>query len=562
MIKIYLKQILVSSLIFLSSTFAFAQQVPNASFEDWSGEKYDGKEQLKDWYASNVTQVGFKFNLAHKEAGHSGNYSMMVQDTEVGAMGITEVSPGYFSLGRPWSWLNGINTGTATAGTSGGINFKFRPDTMSVWIKRTGANVDKEDFYLLYYAWSGTAKGSNYKGKNGSCTAISQTNEESDIRQALDANECGTDQMANQIAEGMWREKKEYGEWTNIRVPIYYFNNDVPSMMNIIFSASNYPNYRAKDGLYKDNALYVDDVELIYSSKIDKLYIGGKEWKGFDPNSTEEQTYSLGRSATAIPEISAVRGVGSITNARGTTVSFPGRQLTGKEISITNGEIDGTPCVITVTSEDGKATTTYRIKFAREASTNAKLANILVNGKGISNFQPALYNYTVELPYGTTETPVISVEAQEDEQTIAITQPTSTTGTATIHVAAADGTTTNTYTLNFSVAELSDNTLEAIYMDGELVPGFTPTKNNYTISLPLGTTEAPIITWQSAYADGAQTIALIKNSLEEGAQITVSAPAAQNTRTYKLTYKIEASSYAYLAGISLDGLPIDGFTPE
>ena len=58
-----------------------AQQVPNPSFEDWSGEKYNDEIQPKDWYASNVTQVGFKFNLAHREAGHTGSYSMMVQDT-------------------------------------------------------------------------------------------------------------------------------------------------------------------------------------------------------------------------------------------------------------------------------------------------------------------------------------------------------------------------------------------------------------------------------------------------------------------------------------------------
>jgi hypothetical protein len=255
------------------STTMLAQQIPNPGFEDWSGEKFDGAIQPKDWYASNVSQVGFNFNFAHQEAGHTGSYSMMVQDTEVGAMGITETSPGYFSLGKPWTYLEGLSTGTATAGTAGGINFTHRPDTMSVWIKRTGSNTDKEDFYLLYYAWSGTAKASKYKNKNGGCTSVSQTNEESDIRLALDANECGTDQKANQIAEGMWREKKEYGQWTNIRVPIYYFNNDVPTMMNIIFSASNYPNYRANTGLYDGNALYVDDVELIYSSKIDKLYI-------------------------------------------------------------------------------------------------------------------------------------------------------------------------------------------------------------------------------------------------------------------------------------------------
>ena len=549
------------SILFCIASNATAQQVPNPSFEDWSGEKFDGQIQPKDWYGSNISQAGINFNLTNQEKGHTGNYSIMVKDTEVGALGITELSPGYFSLGKPWSYLEGLNTGTATAGTSGGINWVHRPDTMSVWIKRTGNNTDKEDFYLLYYAWSGTAKSDKYKNKNGGCTSVSQTNEESDIRLALDANECGTAQQANQIAEGMWREMKEYGDWTNIRVPIYYFNDDMPEMMNIIFSASNYPNFRAKDGLYNGNALYVDDVELIYSSKIDKLYIRDREWKAFDPNSAEEQVYSVGK-ATEIPAIFGVRGAGTLTNARGDKATFPGRKLTSEEFKIVQqGAIDGDPMIIQAYAIDGSSTT-YKIKFVSAASNNARLADIQVNGNNINGFNAYLNTYNVQLPYGTTDIPVVTATAQDAGATVTITQPTSTTGTATIDVVAADGTTTNTYTLNFSVAELSDNTLLAIYIDGELVPGFTPTKNNYTISLPLGTTTTPTITWQSAYADGAQTITITKNTLDEGAQITVSAPAAPSTRTYKLTYKIEASSYAYLAGISLDGLPIDGFTPE
>ena len=541
-----------------------AQQVPNPGFEDWSGEKFDGNIQPKDWYASNITQVGFNFNLAHREGGHSGSYSMMVQDTEVGAMGITEVSPGYFSLGRPWSWLNGINTGTATAGTSGGINFKFRPDTMSVWIKRTGNNVDKEDFYLLYYAWSGTAKSSQYKAKNGSCSSVSQTNEESDIRLALDANECGTDQKANQIAEGMWRERKEYGNWTNIRVPIYYFNNDVPTMMNILFSASNYPNYRANSGLYKGNSLYIDDVELIYSSKIQKLYIGGKEWKGFNPKSTEEQLYSLGRNATSIPDIRAMRGAGSLTNARGETANFSGRELTGSEISIKNGEIDGTPTTITVKSEDGKSTTTYKIKFVRQASSNANLANIFINGAAMANFNPDLTSYTVELPYGTTTIPVVTVEQAEDGQTVEITQPTSVTGTASIKVTAADKKATKTYTIAFNVGKLSDNTLTDILINGESLLGFTPNQTIYRVSLPTSTTTMPTVEAVSAYPDGAQTIEYVEpNTIDGGTyQIKVSTPGNPTPKIYKLTFKLEASSYSYLKSLQMGENLITDFMPD
>ena len=563
--KIYSTFVTLIVLTVLGTISTFAQQVPNPGFEDWNGEKYDGQIQPTSWFASNVTQVGFNFNFAHREAGHSGSYSMMVQDQEVGAMGITEPAPGYFSLGHPWTYLPSISEiKKATAGTYGGINWKYRPDTMSVWIKRIGDNTDKEDFHLLYYAWSGTAKSSQYKGKNGNCTSISQTNEESDIRLALNANDCGTDQKANQIAEGWWRERKTYGEWTNIRVPIYYFNNDVPTMMNIIFSASNYPNFRDNSGLYPGNSLYVDDVELIYSSKIQKLYLDGKEWKGFDPNSSEEQTYSLGRSATAIPTIKAVRGVGSITNAKGNTVSFAGRELTGSEISITNGVIDGAATVITVKSEDGKSTTTYKVKFVREASKNAKLANIFVNGQAINNFQPSIYNYTVELPYGTTTTPVVSAEAQEEEQVVSITQPNSTTGSATIQVTAADKTTKATYSLQFKIAQLADNTLKDIKVNGESLAGFTPSQTTYRVSLPTTTTTMPTIEAISAYPAGEQTITHTKPSVIDGGvyQISVTTPGNPTPKIYKLNFKLEASSYSLLKNLQMGDNWIKDFDPN
>lgn len=552
--------LVVSGLLLLMADTIQAQQLPNASFEDWSGAQFDGNIQPASWNVSNVTQFGFKFNFAYREAGHTGSYCLRVQDREIGAAGITEVSPGYFSLGQPWVYIESLTkVSYATAGTEGGMSFTYRPDSMSVWIKRTGNNTDKEDFYLLYYAWSGTAKSSKYKGKNGSCTSVSKTNEESDIRIALDGNECGTDQKANQIAEGMWRERKTYGEWTNIKVPIYYFNNDAPTMMNIIFSASNYPNYRANSGLYDGNSLWVDDVSLIYSSKIQKLYIDDKEWKGFDPNNTGEQVYSLGQGATALPKIEAKRGIGSLTNAHGETANFTGRTLSGKEITITNGEIDGAPTTITVRAEDGSSTTTYKIKFVRAASTNSKLAGLSVNGEPIAAFNSNTLNYTYELPYGTTDVPVVTAEKAEDGQTVSITQPTSTTGKATVMVTAADKKTTSTYTIQFAVALLSDNTLKDIKVNGNSLPGFTPTQTIYRVSLPVGTTDMPDVEAVSAYPDGAQTITHTPPAQVEGGQyqISVTTPGNPVAKVYKLNFKLEASSYTYLTDLQMGGYITD-----
>lgn len=545
------------SMLFGLTTNIQAQQLPDPGFEDWSGTEFNNAIQLKYWNASNVEQVGFKFNFVSRETGRSG-YAMMIQDKSVGAMGVTEEAPGYISLGQPWQYLPSITQiSSASAGTYGGINFTYRPDTMVVWVKRTGDNWSKEDFHLLFYSWKGTAKSSKYKGKNGSCTSCSYTNEESDIRLALDGNECGTDTKATQIAEGWLRDRKEYTSWTKLKVPILYMNDEVPTMCNVILSAGNYPNFRANSGLYAGNSLYCDDISLIYSSKIQHLYIGGKEWKGFDPNSSEEQTYSVGRT-TVVPEIYAIRGEGSLTNVRGTPVAFPGRKLTSSEMTITYGQVDGDPTVITVKSGDGTSTMTYRIKMVQEPSDNPRLADIKVNGESLSGFNGYVGTYNVALPYGTTAKPVVSYTLAEDGQVVTITQATSTSGTCTINVTAPDGKTKMTYTLNFSVALLADNTLVNILVNGDSVSGFIPTLATYRVELPLGTTTMPTVKAVSAYAAGEQTITYTAPDKIDGGQykVSVSTPGNTTPKVYKLNFKITASSNCKLKDLQLVGYPI------
>ena len=577
--KQFFTTILAIVVLVMSAVSVHAQQLPDSGFEDWGGEQFDSKEQPKYWNYSNVEQLGVKRNFAHKTTGRSGN-ALKIQDQFVGVGSIGATSPGYVALGHPWAYVSSLTSiEDATAGTYGGIEWKHRPDSMVVWIKRyydsgasnaAGDHLKDENFNLIFYSWSGESYAPSFKAKNLSCTDISNSDhkeccvdEESDIRQALDGNECGTKKQAKQIAEGWYYEKKEYKNWTRICVPIYYFNDDVPEKCNVILSAGNYPNFRANSGQYAGSSMDVDDISLIYSSKVQKLYIDNREWKGFNPNSTEPQTYSLGQGVTEMPkEIFAVRGAGSLTNNRGGKATFPGRRLTDSECVIRKGTVDGEPTTITVKAADGSSTTTYTIKFVSQTSDNARLSDIRVNGQSISGFNAYLNTYNVALPYGTTDVPVVDVTTQDATATAVITQATSTTGKATIVVTAGDGTTTMTYTVNFSVAALTDATLKAIYVAGSLVPGYQPNKSNYTVSLPLGTTAAPKVTWESAYAAGVQTIQLLSNTLDGGAQIQVSIPGSSLTKTYKLTYKIEASSYSLLAAIMLDGVLLEGFEPE
>ena len=343
----------------------YAQQLPDPHFENWT-DKFKNDVQLAQWHGSNVTQVGLKFTFMYQKPGRTG-YCAYVADQLVGApkLGIAAVGPGYVSLGQPWQYLKGLSVKSATAGTEGGIAWTYRPDTMAVWVKRVGPETDKEDFHLLFYSWVGTAKSSGYKNKAGSCTHTERINEESDIRTATDGNECGVDEPVKQIAEGWYRARAKYEEWTLIKVPILYKNNGAPTMCNVIFSAGNYPAFRANDGLYDGNALYVDDVELIYSSRIDKLTINGKAWKAFNPNSEKVQTVKLaelGLQASDIT-IAGFRGIGTLTNIKGEKARFNGRKLDAKEMNVEPGTVNGKPWVITVKAEDGSSVHIYKLKI-------------------------------------------------------------------------------------------------------------------------------------------------------------------------------------------------------
>ena len=554
----------------VSSATAQSYQLPDNGFEDWNGAQFDGQIQPTYWNYCNVTQFGFNFNFSDRRQGRTG-YCAYVEDKDMVVIGINGgTSPGYIALGHPWAYVPSLGeTDKATAGCYGGIAWTHRPDTLTVWIKRTGNNTDKENYNIVFYAWNGTAKGMSYGDKNGNCTQIPASfagvagggliDEESDIRLALDANSCQTAQVANQVCEAYLFEKRQYANWTQLRIPIYYLNDQVPEKCNLILSAGNYPAGRSNESLYAGNGLWVDDVELIYSSKIQKLYVGNREWKGFNPDAPV-QTYSLGNGVTTIPDIYAIRGAGTETNNNGLSASFPGRRLSASECVITKGQVDGAPTTIVVTAEDGSSTTTYQINFVSAASNNARLADISVNGTTVSGFNAYVTTYNVALPYGTTAAPVVTADAQDGGATVVINQATSPTGTATVNVTAADGSTTQTYTLHFSVAQLTDNTLQDILIDGVSLAGFSPTKSNYTVSLPLGTTAAPTVTPVSAYAQGVQTIS-VTNDLTSGCVISVSVPGNSVTKNYRITYKVEASSNSSLSDLQVGGTTVTGFNP-
>ena len=531
-----------------------SQQLPNSSFENW---EYDALNQWEDdktgkgqrpvsWNTSNIKKVVLGIaagaNMVFPDGNaHSGTYCAKAINTEVGAAGITETSPAWVTLGKPWSYLEGLNTGSATAGTDGGIQFTYRPDTIAVWIKRTSSG--NENAHIIFYSWKGTSTGNSYKNKNNGCTSTTHYDEESDIRQLTDANECGTALQATQVAEAMWRSKETFNDWTEIKIPIKYFSNDKPEKCNVIISAANYPNFRANT-VELGATIWADDVRLIYSSGVDEIYVDGRK-KLSCVSGQFDYTCSMGKTATSVGEI---------------TMKRSGRWLDASEYTINKGAI-GEVTTITVKAEDGSSTSTYKVTFAAAQSSNANLGDVLLNGISISGFNSLITSYNVELPFGTKSYPEIEAVLAEDGQKADVQIPSTFPGTVKIFTTAPDGTTKKEYSITFTVGALTDNTLTDIRIDGKTIIGFIPTKNNYTVELPLGTTETPKLEYTTAYPND-HDIVVDNKGISGGIEIKVTPKGTTNTRTYKIKFIVTESTNSKLSAITLDGKLIDGFHSE
>ena len=553
-----MKKYIISFIVFvLYAVYVSAQdyQLPNSNMEtfqnSWAGVGYDPT----GWKGANVRRVvsgitAAKEMVSPDDNGRSGK-CVRIHNEKVEALGIGAPAPSWITFGQPWNDLKGIDQGTASAGTDGGMAFTYRPDTLSAWIKST--RVGGEEFNIVFYSWTGTAQNNSYKGQNGSCQSYSHTDEESDIRVQTDGNSCGTGWGdAVQVGEGAFRSTQNYSSWTQVKIPITYYNNTVPEKTNVIFSSGKYPHFREADGVNAGSTLWVDDISLIYSSKLHEIRVikpgetTERPIAGVNPNILT-YNYSLGLGATNadIPQIKCYRS---------------GRLLGATECVINYATQLGEPTTITVSAEDGSSTTTYTVVFAAQMSDNARPSGITVNGTPVNGFSGYVNTYDVALPYGTTDCPVLDIVKAEPEQTFTSTC-TGVPGVATVEVTAADGTSKQVYTLNLSVAPLTDNTLQDILINDKPLTGFSPTKNIYKVELPIGTTAAPTVTPVSAYPEGAQTITVNDGGLEGTTTITVTPPSG-TSRTYSITYVITESSYSFLEDIQIGGVSLPDFNPE
>lgn len=227
--------------------------------------------------------------------------------------------------------------------------------------------------------------------------------------------------------------------------------------------------------------------------------------------------------------------------------------------------IDSNPTVnILVTAEDG-STSTYVLKLERAKSTNNNLSSLAVDGYTISpDFDPAttLYSLTVD---GTVDTVNISAEV-EDTGKAAIVSGTGSKslsyGSNTVQVRVkAENNTTKDYTITITRNKKNISSLSDLKVDGVIVPNFSETKTEYTLSKVAFTKTSVQVDATAKDIDatisGTGTINLSTGN--NSIYVTVTAQDGVAATTYTINIEREKDANAYLSEIKVDGNLIDGY---
>ena len=96
----------------------------------------------------------------------------------------------------------------------------------------------------------------------------------------------------------------------------------------------------------------------------------------------------------------------------------------------------------------------YFYRPASNPAADATLSDLKVDGTTVAGFSGSSLTYTVSKPTGTTVVPQITLATptQSSPASAVITQATTIPGSATVLVTAQDGTTTKTYTVNYTLS--------------------------------------------------------------------------------------------------------------
>lgn len=193
---------------------------------------------------------------------------------------------------------------------------------------------------------------------------------------------------------------------------------------------------------------------------------------------------------------------------------------------------------IQVLTNTGSNSNFYEVAFvAAPAATNiATLSSITIDGEALEGFDPATETYNVELPFGTTTVPTVAAVATSKKATAVVTAATAVPGATTIVVTSEDGTTTKTYTINFTTAASAstDATLSTITIDGKAIAGFKSDSMTYAYEVAYNYEAGKFPVVAAVANDESATIAYTQITAFPGKATILVTAQAGNILTYTI----------------------------
>lgn len=328
----------------------------------------------------------------------------------------SEIVPGYFTLGKTWS--TSVYTSDKDGGTFGGISFKYKPDALKFYYKRScsGSNVRSS---VIAYLWNGQTTQTNVPGNI--TTGLSPTKTtmiDRDVNLLSKPFEKGEKKFTNTskiIAKIEAYTTETPSDWTEWIIPFDYTKenvDEVPEKFNVIFAASDYFN---STNVTKGVTLCIDDVSLVYYKHLKSLTIDGTTPSTFVGDDTQNNTNEVNIDAS---DKYYTEGCISATAAGA-----------GAKVNETYNPSTYV-CTLKVTAGDGEMKN-YNIQFG--VPCTGKLSSLTVNGTAVE-LEDGKYYYVVtgdhtdsSVSYvkedGNKATAAESYDADKHISTIKVTAP-------------------------------------------------------------------------------------------------------------------------------------------
>lgn len=288
-----------------------------------------------------------KVTVGSKVEGYNSATAVKVADTKFSFI-VTKYIPGYFGLGTSWATSTGTGSNT-DGGQFGGLEFTYRPDALGFQYKSAGSLQPT----VIAYTWKGTYTQASVPGNivtSGSPTTVDMVNRDRNILgintdkggdvTKTDGSEC--------IAKINTRLEATAASWTYAELPFEYSSEATPEMINVIFSAGDYFAQPSN----ADNSLTVDDVKLIYYSRLKDLQVNGTTIDGF---ASDKYEYTVD---AAMPEESAFSFATLGTSSSSKAAVALDTENAKATIAVNNVGEDA----------DGQTSHVYTVQFNKESS--------------------------------------------------------------------------------------------------------------------------------------------------------------------------------------------------